>query len=233
MMTDVERGAHLLEARLSVRVERMAHRKNECVIGQHRFDAVRKGRDDVFQEGGRGRARLVGVNRDDGLPAKVIDGRKLEVMPRVTERRQVFQIEMEQLAGSLLFVSARLGPRGPWQLIRTVALEDALNRTVPNAQDVRDPDGTQALPAQPQDVTLHRPGYAAGRSVRTTAVWQEGREVPGLVTRPPAAEHLARNAEVRTQDRQGNALLMHRHQLGSKYGVISHTTHASPPRRIL
>ena len=84
---------------------RVAHGEREGVVREHRFDGVRQRGDHVLQEGGGRGAGLVRLNPDDCLAAKVIDRRELEVVPSVTERRQILEIDVEQLARPALFVA--------------------------------------------------------------------------------------------------------------------------------
>ena len=118
MMPDIERRADLLEPRQPLRVERMAHRKGEGVIGQNGLDAVRECGDHVFEKGGRRGASLVRPDRHDGFSAEIVDGRELKVMPGVPQRRQVFEVEVEQLARPLFFIATRGRPCRSRQLIR-------------------------------------------------------------------------------------------------------------------
>jgi hypothetical protein len=62
----------------------------------------------------------------------------------------------------------------------------------------------------------------------TTARVQTG-EILGLIAHPPATEDFTRDVKIATERRQGNALLVERHQFGSKHWVISHSPHAVPP----
>ena len=101
VMPNAERGADLLKSRQPLSMMRVAHGERERVVRQDRFDAIRQRGDDVLEEGGRRGAGLVRLNRDDGLAAEVIDGRKFEVMPGISQRRQVFEVDVEQLARSL------------------------------------------------------------------------------------------------------------------------------------
>ena len=100
MMDDVVVGAHLLEAREAIAVARMPHGKREGIVRQHRFDAVWEGGGDFFEKARGRETRRVRPNRDHGFAAEIVDSRELEVVPRVTERRQVLQIDVHQLAGA-------------------------------------------------------------------------------------------------------------------------------------
>ena len=116
VMANTEGGAGLLKAREPLVVERMAHREGERVVGEHRLDRIRKRRHDLFEKR-RGRdTRGLGADRDDRFAAKVIDGGKFEVISGISERRQIFEINVDELARSLFFVRRGVarGGRGNW-----------------------------------------------------------------------------------------------------------------------
>ena len=52
------------------------------------------------------------VECHDRFAAKVVDGRELEVVPSVTESRQVLEIDVEELTGPALFVPPAVGRAG-------------------------------------------------------------------------------------------------------------------------
>jgi hypothetical protein len=70
LMNDAEAPTRLLEAGEAVAVPGALHRKRQCIVGQHGFDAIRQLNDHLLQEGRGGRARLLGRNRHDGFPAE-------------------------------------------------------------------------------------------------------------------------------------------------------------------
>ena len=93
--------ADLLESGEAIGMVRMAHGERERVVRQHRFDPVRQRRDDVLQEG-RGRdTGLVRLNPDDCLPAEVIYGRELEVMPALRRAGRYFRSMCSSSPGRL------------------------------------------------------------------------------------------------------------------------------------
>jgi len=185
--------------------------------------------DDVLEEGGGRGAGLVDLNPDDGLAAEVVDGRELEVMPGVTECRQVFQIDVDQLARATLFVPPTMRSRGTGELTKPVLLEHALDRAVTDVEQMCNPHRT--IPTRAQRENLSRDccrEFRRGAVRPPTDRLQRG-EIARLVPCPPAAEYLASDLKLRAQCREWNALLMQRHELGSEHGIMSHPTHASPP----
>ena len=149
-VTNAQPGADILEPHQPVRIARVAHREGERVIGEDGFDGIRERSRDLLEERGRRRTGLLGPNRDHGLAAEVVDGGEHEVMPRIAQRRQLLQVEMEQLAGPMLFVAPRRGPRRSRQLIDAASRLDALHRAPAEAHGVRDAGRTQPLGRQPQ-----------------------------------------------------------------------------------
>ena len=104
------------------------------------------------------------MNRHDRLTAKVVDGRKFEVIPGISQRRQELQVEVEQLARPLFFVAAGFRPRGAHQPIRAGALEDALRPRVEGIVD-RMPEPRQPL-ARVVDLAGQARRDRAGRLAR-------------------------------------------------------------------
>src|SRR5918993_858781 len=104
MMTNTESGAGLLKPRQPLVVKRMSHREDEGVVGEHCLDRIWQCGDDMFEKRGGREARRIGADRDDGFAAKVIDGRKFEVITGISERRQIFEIDMDEFARSMFFV---------------------------------------------------------------------------------------------------------------------------------
>ena len=117
---------------------RVAHRKREGVIREDRLDAIRQCAQDVLEKAGGGGTRLLGVNGDHRFPTEVIDGGKFKVIPGVSQGRQVFQVDVQELARSLFFVATGCGSRRPCQTIQTVPKKDALNRAMTEAQLIGD-----------------------------------------------------------------------------------------------
>ena len=139
VMANGECLADLLKPCQAVGMMRVAHGEREGVVREYRFDGVRQRLDDVLEEVGGRSAGLVGLNPDDGLAAEVVNGRELEVMPGVAKRRQVFPIDVEQLAWSTLFVPPTMGSRGTGELIEPVLHEHALDRAVTEVEQMRNP----------------------------------------------------------------------------------------------
>src|SRR5688572_32387980 len=117
VVPDAVGRADLLKSRLPVGVVRVPHCEGQGVIREDCVDAVRQGGQDVLQEGRGGSAGLVGLNRDDRFAAEIIDSREFEVIPSISERRQVFEVEMQQLTRPLFLVAFRLGARRTRQLV--------------------------------------------------------------------------------------------------------------------
>ena len=116
VMPNAKGRTDLLKAGQTVGVERMAHRKGKRIVGQHRFDRIGQRRGNVLEKGRRGQARGVSLNRHNGLATEIIDGGKFEVIAGISERRQILQVDVNQLAGPLFFVATWLGRagRGSW-----------------------------------------------------------------------------------------------------------------------
>src|SRR5688500_11983991 len=115
-----------------------------------------------------------------------------------------------------------------------MALEDALDRTMTDAELVRETSGAKTLRPELENARFDATSEPRRRPMGPPAVRAQGGEIPGLVPFPPPAEHFARYLEVSTQGSQRDALLMQRHQLGSKHRVIGHSAHAfASVRRIL
>lgn len=106
VMANVVGGAHLLKARQPRRVPGVAHREGEGVIREDRLDPIRQGVQDVLEKAGGGDTGLVGVNSDHRFTTEVIDGGKFEIIPGISQGWQVFQVEVQELTGSMLVRSA-------------------------------------------------------------------------------------------------------------------------------
>jgi len=224
----------LLEARQTVRMLRVAHREGKRVVRQHGFDPIRQRLDDPLEKPCRGEARLIEANPNDRFAAKVIDGGKLVVVPSISEGRQELNIDVDQLARPLLLVPLRAGPDRSRQAILPDSFEHALDRAASPAQRQRNMRSALAPGAQREDGA-----YLAGKQLRrrmkrapTTRL--ESGQIGGLIPTPPPTQNLAPHRELLTQCLECHAFLMHRHQFGSEYRVVSHASHAaSSKRRIL
>src|SRR5436190_10508704 len=134
VMANTKGGAGLLKTREPLVVERMAHREGKRVVGEHRFDRIRKSRHDLFEKRRGRETRGIRADRDDGFAAKVIDGGKFEVISGISERRQIFEIDMDELARSLFFVPARRRAWRPRQLALTMPLQHPLHGAMADVQ---------------------------------------------------------------------------------------------------
>ena len=137
---------------------------------------------------------------------------------------------MQQLPGTGFFVAARLHADGLRELIDPVSNQDPLHRAVAEAELERNPHGTETFRAESQDPSLEATRQARRRASRPPTARDEAGQVGGGVPVPPPSQHLAGNAELVTQRRERNALFVQGHQFGSKRQVVSHASHASPPR---
>jgi hypothetical protein len=155
VMGDAHRATGLLKARLAIGVLRMPHGEGKRVVGQDRFDRIRQSGRDLLQERRGGGTGRFGRDPDDGFPAEVVDRRELEVMRGVPQGRQVFEVDVNQLARPLFFVPPRLRPRRPRQLIH-VTCSSSTRCTVPWPM--------------PECVANPRRRSSAGRAGRESAV---------------------------------------------------------------
>ena len=100
VMADVVGGAHLLKAGQARSVPGVTHRKGEGVVREDGFDAVRQGPEDVLEKTGGRNRRLVRVNGDDRFATEVIDRGKFEVIPGISQGREVLQVDVQEFAGA-------------------------------------------------------------------------------------------------------------------------------------
>ena len=89
------------------------------------------------------------MNRDNGFAGEIVDCGKFEVMPGIAQGRQVFEVEMQQLARSLFFVSPRLRAGRPRQLTHPLPDQPALDGAVSDAQFSGDAPGAESPRPQP------------------------------------------------------------------------------------
>ena len=228
-MPNVVGHAHLLKPGQPRGVKRVAHRKSEGVIGQHGLNGIGQGGEDVLEKRRGGRARLIGMDGNHGFTAEIVDGRKFEVVPGISQGRQVFEIQMQELAGPLLFVATRRRPRRSRELTHTVVRQHALHRAVSDVELNGDAVRAQSSLSQLENAARDRARQLGWRTMRSPTLPVQAGQVGGSVAFPPAAEYFAGNPEVGAQRSQRNSLLMEGHQLGSKHRVISHSTHALAP----
>ena len=117
VVANVMGRADLLEARQAVRVMGMSHGEGERVVRQHGVDAIRQGAEHMLEKRGRDGTGLLGVNRHDRLAAKVVDGRKFEVIPGISQRMLTLtlrNLERDGLAARTVF--AEVPPRVEYEL---------------------------------------------------------------------------------------------------------------------
>jgi hypothetical protein len=156
MMRNPQALTGLLKPCQAVGVKRVALREREGVVGQHGFNRVRQRRRDAFEERRGGDTGLIRGDPDHGFTTEVIDGGKFKVITGISERRQIFEVDMKQFAGTLFFVPPGFRPRGSGQLIDAVRLQQALHGAISEAQLPRDPYRAAALSPQPQDAADYR-----------------------------------------------------------------------------
>ena len=95
----------------------------------------------------------------------------------------------------------------------------------------RQRNANRAEPTRPEleNTSLHLTWHTGGRGMRSTTARLETGEILTLIARPPATEDIARDVEIMAERRQWDALLVERHQFGSKHWVISYASHVVPP----
>jgi len=150
-------------------------------------------------------------------------------MAGITQGRQVFEIDVDELTRPLFFEALGLHPRRSRQLIDPLRFQYALDGALPEPQCVANPGRTLSPSAQGQDARFEPTTNLRGRRPRPATARAETGEIVGLVARPPTRQHCSGDPEVGAQRGQSHALLVHCHQLGSKHWVVGHTTHTSPP----
>ena len=218
----------LLEPRPPIRVKGIPHREHHVVVGHHGLDAIRQLRQHMFEKP-RGRdGAAFARDRREPFTTEVIDRRILKFRPG-SERRQVFQIQMQQLPGPALLIALDGPARGPRQSIPPQAFERPLHGAVPDAELLGNPLDAPAKVPGPGNRIPDGRRMARGRPMRPPTPRLQTRQVLGLVPRPPARQHRPRNPMPLAQDRQRHTRFVLRHQLRSQHRIMRYTPHAPPP----
>src|SRR5207237_3368086 len=123
---------------------------------------------------------------------------------------------MNQLTRPLFLVTARLRAWRSRQLINAVGFQQTLDRAVSEIELAGDPDSAAALLTQLQRTSHSRSIDARRRAVRTATHRRQSSQIIDRIAMTPPRQHLARNAELITQRRQRNALLVQCHQFRTK-----------------
>ena len=78
-------------------------------------------------EGRGGRAGLLRLNRHHGLAAEIVDGGELEVIPRIAQRGQILQVDVQQLTWPLFLVPLRRRTARARQPVDAVVFKQSLH----------------------------------------------------------------------------------------------------------
>src|SRR5215475_4977628 len=228
MMGNAQMATRLFKSRLTVAVPGLLHSERQGVIRQHGFDTVGQPVDDLLEERRGSGAGLLRRYRHDGLPAEIVHGRKFVVIPGVSEGRQEFDIEVQQLAGPALLVAFRRTPAGPRQVGLPVPGQDAMHALRADTDQHRDARRPEPTRAQAQNPT-HRPWRDGPRAVGAPRVGYQRVQATRLHALPPSRQHLTRNTEFSTQVTQRLALHMQTNQKRTNFRAVDHASWHEPP----
>jgi len=139
VVDDAQTATRLLKPGEPLGVLGVPHRKREGIVRQHRLDTVWECGHDGLQERRGGGATLVRRHGHHGLAAEIVDRGKFIVVPGISQRRQEFDIQMQQLAGPTLLIPFRRPAAGPREPRFAVSQQHTMDRLRTDRDERRDP----------------------------------------------------------------------------------------------